>query len=389
MTALTVPSVSSSVSELGHSGIREVVNIALTMPGCIRLEVGEPNFPTPSHIVEAAVASARSGNVRYTGSAGLLSLREKVVRKLAAVNHIEAQANEINIGAGGIGGIAAAFAAILNPGDEVLLPDPGWPNYRMMLAWVHGVAVGYPLRPEAGFLPDVDEISALITPRTKVLVINSPSNPTGTVFPPSLIEKLTALAVERRIFLLSDECYDELIFEGEHLSPASFCTDGRVISAYTFSKTYAMTGWRVGYVVADQRVSDNITKVLESNSSCVPAVSQKAAEAALDGPRDQVTAMVNAYRTRRDRCADLLKEAGILINRPSGAFYLMADVSASSLGAREFAFSLVRNKAVGVAPGTAFGQVASRAVRISLASSDADLMEGIGRLVQHLGETAG
>jgi aspartate aminotransferase len=162
-----------------------------------------------------------------------------------------------------------------------------------------------------------------------------------------------------------------------------------VISAYTFSKTYAMTGWRVGYVVADRRVSDNITKVLESNSSCVPAVSQKAAEAALDGPRDQVMAMVDAYRTRRDRCSDLLAEAGILINRPAGAFYLIADVSASSLGAREFAFSLVRNKGVGVAPGTAFGEVASNAVRISLASSDADLMEGIGRLVQHLGETAG
>jgi aspartate aminotransferase len=208
MTMPALPALSSSVSELGHSGIREVVNIALSIPGCIRLEVGEPNFPTPSHIVEAAVASARSGNVRYTGSAGLLSLREKVVLKLASVNHIEARPNEVNIGAGGIGGIAAAFAAILNPGDEVLLPDPGWPNYRMMLAWVHAVAVGYPLRPEAEFLPDVEEIRALITPRTKVLVINSPSNPTGAVFPPSLIRELTALAVEHQIFLLSDECYD-------------------------------------------------------------------------------------------------------------------------------------------------------------------------------------
>jgi aspartate aminotransferase len=389
MTIQALPSMSSTVSELGHSGIREVVNIALTVPDCIRLEVGEPNFPTPHHIVEAAVASARSGNVRYTGSAGLLSLRQKVAVKLATVNRVEAEPNQINIGAGGIGGIAAAFAAVLNPGDEVLLPDPGWPNYRMMLAWVHGVAVGYPLRPQRGFLPDVDEIRALITPRTKLLVINSPSNPTGAVFPPALIRELTALAVEHGIYLLSDECYDELIFEGEHLSPASICTDGRVISAYTFSKTYAMTGWRVGYVVADRRVSDNITKVLESNSSCVPAVSQKAAEAALDGPRTQVTEMVDAYRARRDRCVQLLEVAGILINSPSGAFYLMADVSASKLGAREFAFSLVRNRGVGVAPGTAFGEVASNAVRISLASSDADLMEGISRLVDHLGETAG
>jgi aspartate aminotransferase len=386
---VSIPSLSLGVSELGHSGIREVVNLALTTPGCIRLEIGEPNFPTPAHIVEAAVASARSGNVRYTGSAGLLSLREKVVRKLATVNRIEAQPSEVNIGAGGIGGIAAAFAAVLNPGDEVLLPDPGWPNYRMMLAWVHGVAVPYPLRPESGFLPDVEEIRALITPRTKLLVINSPSNPTGAVFPPDLVRELTALAVERGIFLLSDECYDELIFEGQHLSPASFCTDGRVISAYTFSKRYAMTGWRVGYVVADRKVADNITKVLESNSSCVPAVSQKAAEAALDGPREEVETMVAAYRNRRDRCADLLEESRILINRPAGAFYLMADVSASRLGAREFAFSLVRNKAVAVAPGTAFGEVASGAVRISLASSEADLMEGIGRLVEHLGQTAG
>jgi aspartate aminotransferase len=226
-----LPSVSTRVGELGHSGIREVVNIALTIPGCIRLEVGEPNFPTPDHIVEAAVLSARSGNVRYTGSAGLLSLREKIARKLAEVNGVEATPAEINVGAGGIGGIAAAFAALLNHGDEVLLPDPGWPNYRMMLAWCGGVEVRYACRPEQRFLPDPDEIEALVTPRTKLLVINSPANPTGVVFPPELVRRLTDLAVRRNLFLLSDECYDELLFEGEHLSPASFCRDGRVISA--------------------------------------------------------------------------------------------------------------------------------------------------------------
>ena len=386
MATTELPAISAGPAEAAHSGIREVVNLALVTPGCIRLEVGEPNFSTPAHIVDAAVEFARTGQVKYTATAGLLSLRERVAAKLERVNGIKAGVMNINCTVGGVGGIAAAIAALVEPGDEVLVPDPAWPNYRLMLSWAHGVLVPYPCTPANKFLPEPREVEQLITPRTKLLIVNSPCNPTGAVFPRKLLEDLVDVAVRRNVFLLSDECYDEVILDGEHVSPASFCTDGRVISAYTFSKTYAMTGWRVGYVVANEKISDSITKILESNSSCIPTVCQKAAEAALDGPREPVRDMVKAYRERRDLCVGLLEEAGMLISRPQGAFYIMADVGKSGLDSRDFAFDLVKSKQVAVAPGTAFGGSARKAVRISLASSPQDLSVGIGRMIERVEE---
>jgi aspartate aminotransferase len=384
-----LPAISSGPAEAAHSGIREVVNLALVTPGCIRLEVGEPSFRTPEHIVQAAIEFARTGQMKYTATPGILSLRERLVAKLDRVNGIKTGVDNVNCTVGGVGGIAAAIAALCEPGDEVLLPDPAWPNYRLMLAWAHGVLVPYPCRPENKFMPDPEEIEQLITPRTKLMIINSPCNPTGAVFPRKLLEQLVEVAVKHNLYLLSDECYDEVILEGEHHSPASFCTDGRVISVFTFSKTYAMTGWRVGYVVANDEVSDSITKILESNSSCLPTICQKAAEAALDGPREPLKKMVDAYRERRDLCVGLLEEAGLLISRPQGAFYIMADVRGSGMDSREFAFDLVKTKHVAVAPGTAFGESARGAARISLASSPEDLSVGIGRIIERLEELGG
>ena len=384
MASSTLPPIAAGPAEAAHSGIREVVSEAALMPGCIRLEVGEPDFPTPSHIVEAAVELARSGKVRYTATAGTPSLRERLVAKLARVNGVPATTEEINCTIGGVGGIAAAFAAVLEAGDEVLVPDPAWPNYRLMLSWIGARLVPYACPPTAGFQPDPDQIDRLVTPRTKLIVVNNPCNPTGAVYPRALLERLTEVAQRHNLYLLSDECYDQIVMEGEHVSPASFCADGRVISAYTFSKTYAMTGWRVGYVVANRAISDTVTKILESNSSCVPAICQRAAEAALDGSDEPVRTMVQEYRRRRDVCVELLEGAGLLINRPQGAFYIMADVSSAGTDARALAFDLLREQKVAVAPGTAFGRVASNAVRISLASSEADLVEGIARLTAHL-----
>jgi aspartate/methionine/tyrosine aminotransferase len=381
-----LPAIASGPAEAAHSGIREVVNLALVTPGCIRLEVGEPNFPTPTHIVDAAIEFARQGQIKYTATAGLLSLRERIASKLDRVNHIKASVNNINCSVGGVGGIAGAVAALIEPGDEVLVPDPAWPNYRLMLAWAHGVLVPYACPPENEFLPDAKDVERQITSRTKMIIVNSPCNPTGAVFPLELLESLIEVAVRHNLYFLSDECYDEVILEGQHTSPASFCTDGRVISAFTFSKTYAMTGWRVGYVVANEKISDSITKVLESNSSCLPAICQKAAEAALDGPREPLREMVNAYRDRRDLCVGLLEESGMLISRPKGAFYIMADISRSGLNSREFAFDLVSSQKVAVAPGTAFGESARGAVRISLASSPEDLSQGIARMIDRVGE---
>ena len=368
-------------AEMAHSGIREIANEALRTPGAIRLDVGQPDFPTPQHIKDAGKRAIDENKTFYTHTQGLLSLRERLVAKLARVNGITTTPDRIACGPGGVGAIAAMFAAVLEQGDEVLLPDPGWPNYRMMLPWLGARAVYYPCPSEEGFQPDLDALAALVGPRTKILVVNSPNNPTGAVYPASTLAAMIELAQRNNLWLLSDECYDQILLDGTWTSPASLAPDdARIATVFTFSKTYAMTGWRLGYLAGSADLIDTATKVLESNSSCVSTISQVAAEAALDGPQDCVAEMVGAYRRRRDLVAGILHDAELLIARPTGAFYIMADVSPAGLPARELAFKLLRERGVSVAPGTAFGQVAGQAVRISLASSDSDLEEGVRRL---------
>jgi len=282
-----------------------------------------------------------------------------------------------------VGAIAVTLAAVVERGDEVMLPDPGWPNYRMMLPWLGARGVFYPCPPAAGFQPDLDGLERLITSRTKVLVMNSPNNPTGAVYPEATVAAIIEIAQRHNLWLLSDECYDQVVLDGSWTSPGRIAPDDpRIVSVFTFSKTYAMTGWRLGYLTGSQELVDTATKVLESSSSCVSTITQVAAEAALEGPQDCVPEMIGAYRRRRDLVTDILKDAELFIAEPTGAFYTMADISPSGLAARGFAFALLRERAVSVAPGTAFGQVASGAVRISLASSEADLEEGVRRLAQ-------
>jgi aspartate/methionine/tyrosine aminotransferase len=367
---------------MSHSGIREISNIAISRPGTIRLDVGQPNFRTPDHIAEAGKRAIDEGYTFYTHTQGLIGLRERLVAKLQRINGYRVAPEQIACASGGVGAIAAAMAAILEPGDEVLLPDPGWPNYRMMPPWLGARSVFYPLLATGDFLPDLERMESLVSSRTRILVINSPGNPTGAVYPRSVVEQLADFAVRHDLWLISDECYDQIVFEGEAVSPASFLNDGRVISIYTFSKTYSMTGWRLGYGVGDSGVIDTMTKVLESNTSGPSTIAQKAAEAALDGSQECVAEMVAAYAHRRDLAVDLLEEAGLLVSIPHGAFYIMADVSKAGLDARDFALRLVAERGVSVAPGTAFGKVGAGFVRISLASSDEDLREGISRLAE-------
>jgi aspartate/methionine/tyrosine aminotransferase len=253
----------------------------------------------------------------------------------------------------------------------------------MMLPWLGARGVYYPCPPESGFQPDLDALERLITPRAKVLVVNSPNNPTGAVYPAETVAAMIGVAQRHNLWLLSDECYDQILLDGSWTSPAKLAPDDpRIVTAFTFSKTYAMTGWRLGYITGSMELIDTATKVLESNSSCVSTITQIAAEAALTGPQDCVAEMVSAYRRRRDLVIDLLGDAELLISKPSGAFYIMADISPSGLAARDFSFALLRERGVSAAPGTAFGQVARDAVRISLASSEADLREGVGRLAK-------
>jgi len=234
------------------------------------LQIGEPSFRTPEHIREAACHAIESERMTYGPAAGWPWLRELLAAKIERVNGYAVEPGQTAIAVGGTGAILAALMATVGPGEEVLIPDPHWPQYSMQLACCGATLVHYPLDPRNEWLPDVAKMERLVTPRTSLLIINSPGNPTGAVFPAQLVAELLEFARRHDLYLLSDECYDELVFEGKHVSPATMLSrdefdDGRVISVYTFSKTYAMTGWRIGYLATGRQLMKTIVDVLNAS----------------------------------------------------------------------------------------------------------------------------
>jgi aspartate/methionine/tyrosine aminotransferase len=364
------------------------MDLALGVPEAIRLETGEPNFPTPSHVSEAACRAAHDGFTKYTANPGLASVREAVVEKLARVNGIEATADDVIMTHGALSGLMTSCLATLEPGDEILLPDPGWPNWEMMALTAGGVPRRYPVRKEDGFLPTAELIEPQIGPRAKVLLLNSPSNPTGAVIGPERLHEILELSRQYDLWVISDEVYDEFTFGVEHTCAARLDTDGRVLSVFSLSKTYAMTGWRVGYVVAPPEALPLMKKLQEPVIGCISGVTQKAAEAALRGPQDCVREMRSEYHRRRDLVLDIVGPTGLAASRPDGAFYLMIDVSSAAEDSYSFAKGLLAAKGVAVAPGEAFGPSGRGLVRISLATDPASLVEGVRRLVEYVGQEA-
>lgn len=362
-----------------HSGIREIMNLTIGLPGVIHLEVGQPDFPTPEHIVAAAAQAGRDGHTRYTPSAGIEPLRALIAAKLQRVNHISVCPEDINVTAGGVNAISLTLRALVEAGDEVLLPDPAWPNYEMMMAVIGCVPVRYPLDPQTGFLPDVHAMERLVTSRTRVVLMNTPTNPTGAVFPQQAIQDMVRFTEKHDLWLLSDEAYDEIVYEGEHVSAAIFNPE-RVASTFTFSKTYAMCGWRVGYVAAPHELSALIHKLIEPDISCACSISQKAAEAALAGPQDCVGAMRDAYLERRNMAMEILQGNDLIVSRPGGAFYLVVDISRSGTDSYTFAKRLVAEHGVAVAPGATFGLSGEKWVRVALCTEQNTLAEGLKRL---------
>jgi aspartate aminotransferase len=360
------------------SGIREIVNLVINRPPgeVLRLEVGEPDFRTPEHIVHAAAEAAARG-VGYTQSSGMLPLREALAARIARVGGVQYDASELVVAQGGVQGVSAVFAAILSPGDEVLLPDPAWPNYEMLVLLRGAVPVHYALPPSQGFVPDPSEVEGLVTPRTRAIVLNSPANPTGAVIDAEVVEALVRVAERHGVWLLSDEVYDELIFEGEPANAAQYGRDG-VIGVYSFSKNYAMTGWRVGYVAVPKPLAALLTTIQEPLVSCISGVSQFAALAALEGPQGCVAEMRAAYQSRRDLIVSLLTSEGFDVVRPCGAFYQMLPF-APGVDSRAAAIDLV-DHGVAVAPGTAFGSVAADHARLSLASSEQTIRGAVERI---------
>jgi aspartate aminotransferase len=379
MTTRTT-AISARAAALPPHPIREVMELAWSRPDAIHLEVGEPDFPTPAHIVEAAARAARDGHTKYTSNAGIMPLREALADKVERVNGYAASPEQVVVGAGGVEVLHNLLLALTDPGDEVLLPDPAWPNFAQMAHLQTLTPRFYHQR----FLPSVEQLEELVTPRTRVLLVNSPSNPLGAVVPEALWVELVAFAERHGLWLISDECYDEIAFDGTFVSPMAVAPSERVIGVYSFSKVYAMTGWRVGYCVAPVAVADAVAKLHEPLISCVNAPAQMAALAALTGPQEIVGVMRESYRSRRDAAVALLTEAGVPVLRPSGAFYLWIDVSASGRTSRDFALSLISERDVAVSPGTAFGVEGEGFVRVSMATELDALLEGTRRLVEHV-----
>jgi aspartate aminotransferase/aminotransferase len=324
----------------------------------------------------------------YGPPSGWPWLRELLAAKISRVNGYQVGPENTAVTVGGTGAILVALLAIVGPGDEVMIPDPHWPQYTMQLAACGATAVPYPLDPANEWLPDVTRMDRLVTSHTRLVIMNSPSNPTGAVFPQHLIHELIDFAQRHNLYLLSDECYDEMVFEGQHISPASLMTQkefasGHVICIYTFSKSYAMTGWRIGYVVSGSELLKTISYVIDASYTNVSLLAQRAAAAALTGSQDCVAQMRASYQRRRDLALDILRKHDRYFYTPHGAFYLLVDArtrNGEPRSGRELARALLHKRNVTVAPGSGFGEIARNHVRVSLAGADDEIEQGVREL---------
>ena len=367
-----------------QSGIRAIGALAARVPDAIRLHVGDPDFNTPAHIIDAAARDAHDGYTKYTPSAGLMSLRERIAEKLEARNGIACTSDQVVVTAGGCGALFTSLLTLIEPGDEVLVPDPGWANNIPIVAAARGVAVHYPLDPERGFEPDLVALRARIGPRARALIVNTPGNPTGCVYTRAVLEGLLTVAEEHDLWVISDECYDDLAFDEEHTSVATLGQPGRTVSVFSFSKSYAMTGWRVGYTLSPPEVATVIGRLQEAVVANAASVSQRGAEAALTGSQEPVATMRDAFRARRDAAVALLRAENVRFVYPRGAFYLMVDVSSAGGDDEAVCRRLLEQDKVAVVPGSAFGPTGAGFARVSLSSSPESVQEGLQRLVGFL-----
>jgi aspartate/methionine/tyrosine aminotransferase len=389
--ALPADRVGARAHRVPASLIRHMYDLGQATPGAISLAVGEPDFPTPAHIVEAGRQALVDGFTRYSPNAGYLWLREAIAAKLARDNGLEADpATEVFVTVGAMEALMLTFMVALDPGDEVLITDPSYTNYEGQLTLAGARPVFVPTDPGRGYLPAVEAIRAAITPRTRAILVNSPSNPTGAVYPRDLLHAVAELAVRHDLLLVSDEAYGALVYgDIRHVSPGSFPgLRDRTVSIFSCSKEYAMTGWRVGYLTGPAPMLKVMATVQEEMASCVNAAAQRAALAALAGPQDCVETMRRAYQRRRDYVVERLRAMpGVRCPRPDGAFYVFPDVRAITSDTRTLAERLLVDHGVVVSPGEAFGPCSAGFLRLSYASSDAHLAEGLDRMAAGLART--
>lgn len=373
---------SKKIVGIEPSGIRKFFDVVSEMPDAISLGVGEPDFDTPWRIREEGIYSLERGRTFYTSNAGLKDLKSEISKYLKRKIDVSYDADkEIIVTGGGSEGIDIAFRAMLDSGDEVLIPQPSYVSYLPCAVLADGRPVAIPLQEKNEFRLTRDELEAAITPKTKILVLPFPNNPTGAVMTREDLEPIAEVVKKHDIFVLSDEIYSELTYKDKHVSIASLPgMRERTLVINGFSKAFAMTGWRLGYVCAPKQIAEQMLKIHQYAILCAPTNSQYAAIEALRHCEDEVQKMRTAYNQRRRFLMHEFKRMQLDCFEPFGAFYVFPNIQEFGMSSEEFATKLLQEEKVAVVPGSAFGESGEGFIRVSYAYSLEDLKEAIGRL---------
>ncbi|HLG08871.1 MAG TPA: pyridoxal phosphate-dependent aminotransferase [Gaiellaceae bacterium] len=386
MAAVGTPGLAESLRRLGTETAFSVLARAkeLERAGCdvIHLEIGEPDFATPLHICEVAAEAMRVGQTHYCPSAGMAELREEAAAYLSHTRGVDVDPGKVLVGSGAKPFLFFTILATCNPGDEVIYPDPGFPIYESAIRWAGATPVPVPLLEERDFTFDPNDLAGLLSDATKLVILNSPQNPTGGVLSPEDTAAVAEILARHEAWVLSDEVYSQMLYEGEFSSVAS--APGmleRTVLLDGLSKTYAMTGWRCGFAAVPEPLVDPLTRFFVNSTSCVPPFVQLAGVAALSGPQDEPRAMVEEFRARRDLIVTGLNELpGVSCRTPRGAFYAFPNVSEVSIETEELADRLLEEAGVAVLAGSAFGRVGKGNLRLSYANSRENLARAVDRM---------
>ncbi|MHC1570845.1 MAG: pyridoxal phosphate-dependent aminotransferase [Methermicoccaceae archaeon] len=375
---------STGVSGIEESATIRVANLARSLRAegkdVISLSLGEPDFDTPEHIKRAAWEAMQQGHTHYTQSAGIPELREEIARKLREENGLDVSSSQVMLTPGAKYAIFEVACALLEGGDEAVLVGPAWVSYEACVRFAHARTTWVNTTIEDGFQPDPDEVAEHVSTSTRLLILNSPCNPTGAVYPKETLKAIAELACDYDFFVLADEIYEKIIYEGEHTSIGSFeGMQERTITVNGFSKAYAMTGWRLGYVAAPEWIIKGMLKLQSHSVSHPTSFVQWAGLAALKGKQDEVERMRAQFEQRRDVLLDGLLDLGIECPKPEGAFYVFANVGKWGTG-DDVAERLLKKAYVGITPGGAFGSAYQNYVRISYAASIEKLKEALKRM---------
>jgi aspartate aminotransferase len=378
--------IAHSLSRLGTETAFEVLARAKALEAqgrdMIHLQIGEPDFDTPSHVVEAGCKALRDGYTHYCPAPGIPELREAAADYLSRTRSITVDPGRVLIAPGAKPFLFFGVLATCNPGDEVIYPNPGFPIYESVIRWAGATPVPLPLLESNGFAFRVEDLAERLTPKTKLVILNSPANPTGGVVPREVNVEVAKLLADHSCYILTDEVYSEMVYDGEHDSIASHgdLLD-RTILLEGFSKTFAMTGWRLGYAAMPPDLVEPVTRLFINCHSCTPPAYQMAGVAALTGPMDEVRAMIEEFRARRTLVVDGLNALpGVSCIEPKGAFYAFPNISETGMSARDLQNQLLEEAGVAMLAGTAFGEHGEGYMRVSYANSPANITAALGKM---------